>query len=217
MGDVSTNTVAKLLVDAGLACARFHDENVCNVSVRRVECDKFWSFCCTKQKNVKDAKAAVAGAGDVWTWTALYSDSTMILSHLIGDRDASYAHALMLDLRDRLATRLQLTTDGHKPYLEAVGRSFGPDIDYEMSFKLYGEDLETSETRCSSPSFVSARREVVSGRPNERHISTPGKVPSSFTLCIILRQPLQRRSPITLERRPVHQRDRRRLQRGQPA
>ena len=170
--DVSINTVTKLLIDAGLACARFHDEKVRNVKSRRVECDEIWSFCYAKAKNVKSAKAPVSGAGDVWTWTGLDSDSKMILSYLVGDRDANYARAFMEDLKARLANRVQLTTDGHKPYLEAVERTFGIDVDYGMLVKMYGEGPKTPESRYSPQPFIAARREVIVGRPDKKRIST---------------------------------------------
>lgn len=143
VADVSINTVTKLLVDAGLACARFRDETVRGVKARRIQCDEIWSFCYSKAKNVKTAKAAPVGAGDVWTWTALDSDSKLIVSYLIGGRDGEYAIAFMDDLRGRLANRVQLTTDGHRAYLNAVDEAFGIDVDYAQLVKLYGEAPET--------------------------------------------------------------------------
>ena len=128
--DVSINTVAKLLVDAGKACAAFHDEKVRGVKASRVQCDEIWSFTYAKQKNVKAAKAAPEEAGDTWTWTALDADTKLIVSWLVGGRDAEYANAFMNDLASRLANRVQLTTDGHKAYLEAVEGAFGADVDY---------------------------------------------------------------------------------------
>lgn len=119
LADVSINTVFKLLVDAGLACARFHDENVRNVTAKVVQCDEIWSFCYAKAKNVATAKAAPERAGDVWTWTALDSGSKMILSYLVGGRDSEYALAFMDDLRSRLANRVQL--DGRSQALPAGG------------------------------------------------------------------------------------------------
>jgi len=171
LADVSINTVSKLLVDAGLACARFHDENVRGVKAKRVQCDEIWSFCYAKAKNVATAKAPPERAGDVWTWTALDSDSKMIVSYLIGGRDSDYALAFMDDLRGRLANRVQLTTDGHKPYLQAVEESFGADIDYAMLVKLYGEGPKT-EARYSPAVCIGARKDVVTGRPNKDDIST---------------------------------------------
>ena len=127
---VSINTVTKLLVDAGHACAAYHDETVRNVKSHRVQCDEIWSFCYAKDKNVPVAKAAPKGAGDVWTWTAIDSDSKMILSYEVGDRSSATAIEFMDDLRGRLVNRVQLTTDGHKAYLEAVEGAFGGDVDF---------------------------------------------------------------------------------------
>ena len=117
-GDVSFNTVDKLLQDAGRACTEFHDRTVRNVKSQRVQCDEIWSILHAKAKNVPTAKAAPEGAGDIWTWTALDADNKLILSWAVGGRDAGYALALMDDLRQRIANRVQLTTDGHSAYLE---------------------------------------------------------------------------------------------------
>ena len=139
---VSINTVTKLLVEAGQACEAFHDEHVQNVHASKVQCDEIWSFCYAKQKNVRAAQAAPKQAGDVWTWTALESESKLILSWMVGDRDAGYATEFMRDLESQLATRVQLTTDGHRAYLEAVEDAFGNSIDYAQLMKLYGESSE---------------------------------------------------------------------------
>ena len=118
--DVSINTVTKLLVDAGKVCAAFHAANVKNVKAKRIQCDEIWSFCYAKNKNVPNAKRKDVAYGDVWTWTGLDADSKLIVSWMVGGRDSDYAMGLMDDLRSRLANRVQLTTDGHKPYLTAV-------------------------------------------------------------------------------------------------
>lgn len=120
---VSINTVTKLLVDAGRACADFHDETVRNVKASRIQCDEIWSFCYSKKKNVPDHKQGEAG--DIWTWSAIDSDSKLIVSWLVGGSDSQYAMEFMDDLRSRLANRVQLTTDGLKAYLEAVEGAFG--------------------------------------------------------------------------------------------
>ena len=129
VADVSINTVAKLLDDAGEACAAFHDETVRGVKAKRVQCDEIWSFCYSKQRNVATAKAAPDEPGDLWTWTALDADTKLIVSYLIGGRDAGYSAAFIDDVADRLANRVQLTTDGLKAYLEAVEGAFGADVD----------------------------------------------------------------------------------------
>ena len=127
---VSINTVTKLLVEAGEACAAYHDEAVRDVPAGRVQCDEIWSFCYAKEKNVARAKAVPKGAGDVWTLTAFEADSKLIISWEVGDRSSATAIEFMDDLRDRLANRVQLTTDGHRAYLEAVEGAFGGDVDY---------------------------------------------------------------------------------------
>ncbi len=171
VADVSINTVTKLLVDAGIACASFHDEAVRNVQARRVQVDEIWSFCYAKAKNVPAAKAAPINSGDIWTWTALDSDSKLIISYLVGGRDAEYAAAFMADLRSRLATRVQLTSDGHRAYIGAVESAFGGDVDYAQLVKIYGEAPE-AEKRYSPAVCNGARKERVNGNPDRGHIST---------------------------------------------
>ena len=171
VADVSINTVTKLLVDAGLACARFHDEAVRGVEAQQIQCDEIWSFNYAKAKNVAKAKAAPERAGDVWTWTALDRDSKLIVSYLIGGRDAEYANAFMQDVADRLANRVQLTSDGHAPYLQAVEGAFGADIDYAMLVKVYGETPE-AEKRYSPPECIGARKKAITGKPDRDMVST---------------------------------------------
>jgi IS1 family transposase/lambda repressor-like predicted transcriptional regulator len=139
VADVSPNTVAALLLEAGKACEAFHDREVRNVRSKRVRCDEIWSFVHCKAKNVATAKAAPDEAGDCWTWTALDADTKLIVSFLCGGRDAGYASEFMQDVASRLASRVQMTTDGLKSYLDAVEGAFGADIDYAQLVKLYGD------------------------------------------------------------------------------
>jgi IS1 family transposase len=169
--DVSINTVTKLLVDAGEACAAFHDQAMRGVKAKRVQCDEIWAFCYAKQRNVETAKAAPEEAGDMWTWTALDADSKLILSYLIGGRDAGYAHAFMDDVAARLANRVQLTTDGHKAYLDAVDGAFGADVDYAMLVKMYGE-APHPPGRYSPAECTGIKKTRVEGRPDPAHVST---------------------------------------------
>ena len=168
----SKNTVSKLLADAGAVCAAYHDEHVRNVPAKRVQCDEIWSFTYAKQKNVAAAKAAPDFAGDTWTWTAIDADSKLIVSYLVGARDAGYAHAFMQDVADRLANSVQLTTDGHKPYLEAVEGAFGADVDYAMLVKVYGADPKAPKGRYSPAECTGIRKTRIEGDPEEAHIST---------------------------------------------
>jgi IS1 family transposase len=169
----SKNTVSKLLVDAGKACAKYHFRNVRNVKAKRIQADEIWSFVGAKQKNVKHMKAPVYGAGDAWTWTAIDADSKLVISYLVGGRDADYAYEFMHDVAFRLANRVQLTTDGHKSYLEAVEGAFGADIDYAQLVKIYGGGYgKTPEARYSPPECIGIEKNVIEGRPAEEHIST---------------------------------------------
>lgn len=167
----SKNTVAKLLIDAGKACAAYHDANVRDVKASRVQVDEIWSFTYAKQKNVASAKAAPDQAGDTWTWTALDADSKLIVSYLVGGRDAEYAMWFMDDLSARLANRVQLTSDGHRAYLEAVEGAFGADVDYAQLVKMYGPTIgpagRYSPAECTGSKKI--RRE---GNPDVDHVST---------------------------------------------
>jgi IS1 family transposase len=168
--DVSINTVSKLLIDAGKACAAFHDATVQGVKSRRVQVDEIWSFTYAKQKN--DAKRQDLAYGDTWTWTAVDAESKLIVSWLVGGRDGDYALAFMDDLRSRLANRVQLTSDGHRAYLEAVEGAFGGDVDRAQLVKMYGAAPESMKGRYSPAECIGARKERIEGNPDPKHIST---------------------------------------------
>src|ERR1700730_139346 len=171
--DVSFNTIDKLLQDAGAACTEFHDRAVRGVKSQRVQCDEIWSFVHAKAKNVPTAKAAPQGAGDIWTWTAFDADNKLIISWIVGGRDAGYALDLMDDVRERLANRVQLTTDGHGAYLSAVEESFGVDVDFAQLVKLYGEPPSSPEAarRYSPSECVGTRKHAITGNPDPKHVS----------------------------------------------
>jgi IS1 family transposase len=167
----SKNTVAKLLVETGHACAAYQDKNLRNLTCQRVQMDEIWSFVYAKSANVKRAKSAPATAGDVWTWTAIDADTKLIVSWLLGARDMDAALAFVGDLRARLTNRVQLTSDGHRPYLQAVDAVFGEDVDYAMLIKHYGSPPQ-AETRYSPAICTGAEKKPVSGNPDSKHIST---------------------------------------------
>ena len=171
VADVSPNTVAKLLEEAGKACEVFHDRTVRNVQSQRVQCDEIWSFCYAKEKNVPVEKEGT-GAGSVWTWTAIDADSKLIISYLCGGRDAGWACRFMEDLASRVSTRIQITTDGHRAYAEAVEGAFGMDVDYAMLIKLYGSPSDSPDTRYSPATCIGIRTGILSGNPDRDHIST---------------------------------------------
>jgi IS1 family transposase len=188
VADVSLNTVTKLLIDAGSACAAFHDATVRNVKSERIQCDEIWSFAYATAKNVPSAKAAPIGSGDVWTWTAIDADSKLILTWLVGDRDASAVNAFIADLKPRLANRVQLTTDGHKAYLHAVSQEFGPDgVDYGMLVKLYGSDPQ-AQKRYSPATLISIDKDLILGSPDMEHISTPYVERQNLTMRMSMRR-----------------------------
>jgi IS1 family transposase len=188
VADVSINTVSKLLVDAGKACAAFHDEKVRGVKGRRVQVDEIWSFTAAKQKNVPGMKKPVQGAGDTWTWTAIEAETKLSISWLVGGRDSEYAMAFMDDLRPRLANRVQLTSDGHKAYLEAVEGAFGSDIDYAMLVKVFGAAPESMKGRYSPAECIGAVKHRVEGDPDPKHVSTSFAERQNLTIRMQMRR-----------------------------
>jgi IS1 family transposase len=171
MTGVCKDAVLKLIRDMGAACASFHNRAVRNVPASRVQCDEIWSFCYAKEKNVPVEKEGT-GAGSIWTWTAIDADSKLIISYLCGGRDASWACQFMEDLASRVTTRIQITTDGHRAYAEAVEGAFGMDVDYAMLIKLYGSPSDNPETRYSPATCIGIRTGILSGNPDRNHIST---------------------------------------------
>src|SRR5438445_5081144 len=168
---VGKHTVLRLLEDAGCACAAYHDANVRNLRVTRAQCDEVWSFIYAKQKNVT-MEQMEQGAGDSWTWTAIDADSKLIISYMLGDRGASTAHAFMQDIASRISNRIQLTTDGHRVYADAVEDAFGSEIDYAMLVKIYGASNDNPESRYSPATCIGCRTGVLAGSPDPKHIST---------------------------------------------
>ena len=172
LADVSFSTVAKLLVSAGRFCAGYHDDKVRGVAAKRVQVDEIWSFTGAKAKNVAAMKKPVEGAGDTWTWTAIEADTKLIISHFVGGRDGECAAWFINDLAARLATRVQLTSDGHKAYLQAVEGAFGCDVDYAMLNKIYGASSDSAKGRYSPAECIGARKERIEGKPDMAHVST---------------------------------------------
>jgi IS1 family transposase len=166
-------TVLKLLADVGAACADYQDKALRNLPCKRVQCDEIWSFCYAKERNLPEDKRGLPGFGDVWTWTALCADTKLMVAWQLGSRDSHAAREFMTDLAPRLASRVQLTTDGHKPYLTAVGHAFQGQIDYAMLVKIYDRPKHGGPERKYSPEkFCGATVTNISGNPNPKAVST---------------------------------------------
>ena len=168
---VSKNTIAKLLVTAGQACMAYQNRVLVNLQCKRIEVDELWSFVGAKEKNVPADKKNTGTMGDAWTWVAICAESKLVPAWYIGDRDAEAAMFFMDNLAKRLANRVQLTSDGHAPYLQAVEGAFGADIDYAMLVKIYGPSPE-GQRRYSPAECVGAVKKVVEGKPDKSKVST---------------------------------------------
>jgi IS1 family transposase len=169
--DVSINTVSKLLVDVGTAAMAYHDQRVRSVRVRRIQCDEIWAFVGAKKKNVTPEQKA-EGWGDVWTWTAIDADTKLCVSYLVGGRDADCALDFLKDCASRVRGRVQLTTDAHRAYLDAVEEAFGSDVDYAQLQKIYGAPTDEEARRYSPATCIGCELKVVSGNPDPKHVST---------------------------------------------
>lgn len=171
MTGVAKNTVTKLLVDLGRACDEYQRRTIVNLKSRRIECDEIWAFVYSKEKNAPADMKAAGKAGDIWTWTAIDAESKLMVTWLVGHRDAGYAHTLIEDLASRVSNRIQLTTDGQKLYFNAVEGVFGIDVDYGVLVKTFGENIDTSK-RYSPAVCTGAVKEVRMGNPDPKYIST---------------------------------------------
>ncbi|HZL59845.1 MAG TPA: IS1 family transposase [Stellaceae bacterium] len=173
MTGASKNTIAKLLIDAGRACSDFQDRALRELPCKVLQLDEIWSFVGAKEKNVPAERKGL-GIGDVWTWTAICSDTKLIPSWFVGNRDIEHASAFVLDLKGRLGNRVQITSDGHKPYLKAVPAAFGDDVDYAMLVKIYGHPTNSPEAhrRYSPTPCLGAKRQAMIGNPDMSKVST---------------------------------------------
>ena len=189
--DCSINTVTKLLVEVGAACADYQDKALRNLPCTRLECDEIWSFCYAKERNVPTAMAGQFGVGDVWTWVAVCADTKLVPSWLVGRRDAAYAEAFALDLASRLSARAQITTDGLHLYIAAVDNAFGANVDYAMLVKTYGQPVGGTPVppgRYSPPVCTGSMKMAVRGAPDMSLVSTSYAERQNLTMRMSMRR-----------------------------
>jgi IS1 family transposase len=185
---VSINTVTKLLVDAGQVCSKYQDQAFRCLSCKRIQCDEIWSFCYSKDKNVPEEFDGQFGYGDVWTWTAICADSKLVPSWYVADRTSESAKAFIDDLAKRLKNRVQLTTDGHRVYVEAVEDAFGLNIDYAMLIKLFGKEGQEDQKKYSPAKCTGIIKQKIQGNPDPNLVSTSYVERQNLTMRMSMRR-----------------------------
>ncbi|MGA9049149.1 MAG: IS1 family transposase [Dehalococcoidia bacterium] len=166
------NTIISLLQNVGLACMKYQDTHLVNLTTKRIECDEIWAFCHAKEQNLPPEIKDQFGQGDVWTFVALDADTKLVIGWLVGEREPGYAYEFLKDVKRRLANRVQLNTDGHRMYYQAIDGAFGDDIDYAIIVKHYGTPIDVPPGKYSPGTCRNVTKKVIKGHPDEKKIST---------------------------------------------
>jgi IS1 family transposase len=182
------NTVTKLLVELGHVCSEYQDKTLRGITSKRVQCDEIWSFVACKEAHIPEERQAEPGIGDVWTWTAMDADTKLMISWIVGERDPDTAGEFVQDLKDRLANRVQLTTDGLSMYLVAVEDAFGAEVDFAQLVKMYGTDAKEGEKRYSPAVCTGVEKTRRMGNPEDKHISTSYIESQNLTMRMSMRR-----------------------------
>jgi IS1 family transposase len=188
----SKNTIVKLLAEVGEACSKYQDETLRNLPCKRLQVDEIWSFVAMKERQVPAELKGTPGLGDTWTWTAIDADTKLVPSWLVADRSPTAARIFLRDLQSRLSSRVQITTDGLKTYIQAVAQEM-PEADYAMLVKLYGdsatdEQKKSSQRRYSPAECIGTEKKVIFGKPDPAHISTSFAERQNLTMRMSMRR-----------------------------
>lgn len=183
----SKDAVTRLLGWAGRACADYQDRVFRNLPCKRLQLDEIWTFTFCKEQNKASAKSAPYFSGDTWTWVAICADTKLVPSWFVGNRDAGAARLFIYDLAPRLANRVQVTSDGHHVYVNAVREGFRDDVDFAQLVKTYGPSLE-GERRYSPPECNGAKKKPRIGLPDRKHISTSYAERQNLTMRMQMRR-----------------------------
>ena len=171
---VSKNTVQRLTLNLGAVCERFSDRTLRDLPCAEIQVDEAWCFINKKQRRVPEEQRDDPEQGDLWTWVAIDPHSKLVPCYRIGPRDGAEARAFLTDLARRLRGRIQLTSDGHRPYVDAVEHAFGGQVDFAMLVKEYESDAvqQMPERRYSPGQFVTCHKVPVVGNPADEKIGT---------------------------------------------